>query len=109
MATINKVVGVVAGQFGTTIPLQIVNDEGTVVNLSSYTGVTVRTVSPDARTTLVFTGTLIGGGTGGQFSFTPTISNTFDRDGTWKSQVQFTATNILALTVVFDMEVDKKI
>ena len=42
-------------------------------------------------------------------SFTPTSNNTFDRDGTWEGQVQFTASGILVLTVIFEMEVEKKI
>lgn len=109
MSQVNIITGIVAGQYGTAITLQVVDDEGQVVNLSSYTTVTLRTISPDARTTLSFTGALVGGGTGGQFSFTPIISNTFDRDGMWEAQVQFSATNVLALTVIFKMAVDKKI
>ena len=109
MATLNKVTGIVTGQYGTAITLQVVDDDGQAVNLSSYTGTTVRAVSPDARTTLSFTGALVGGGTGGQFSFTPAVGNTFDRDGTWQAQVQFTAASILVLTVLFEIEVDKKI
>ena len=109
MTTLNRVEGIVSGQYGTAITLQIVDDEGVIVDLSSYTGVTVKARSPDARTTLSFSGTLVGGGTGGQFSFTPTISNTFDRDGIWDGQVQFTATNVLTLTVIFAIVVDKKI
>lgn len=109
MTTLNKILGLVVGQFGTAITLQVVDDDGLVVNLSSYTGVTVRAVSPDAKTTLSFTGTLVGGGTGGQFSFTPASGNTFDRDGTWQGQVQFTAASVLTLTVVFEMEIDKKL
>lgn len=109
MANLNKVTGLVVGQFGSAVPLTVVDDEGNAIDLSSYTGITLKARSPDARTTLSFTGTLVGGGTGGQFSFTPGIANTFDRDGTWEGQAQFTATGILALTVIFEMEVEKKI
>lgn len=109
MTTLNKVTGLVAGQYGSAVPLTVVDDEGTAIDISSYTGITVKALSPDGRTTLSFTGSLVGGGTGGQFSFTPTSSNTFDRDGTWEGQVQFTATNILVPTVIFEMEVAKKI
>ena len=109
MATFNKISGLVVGQYGTSIVLTIVDDEGVVINLSAYTGITIRAISPDARTTLSFTGALVGDGTGGQISFSPTSNNTFDRDGTWKGQVQFTAGGILALTVIFEMEVEQKI
>lgn len=109
MAALNKITGLVVGEFGTARILTVVEDDGTVIDISSYTSITIRAISPDARTTLSFTGTLVGGGTGGQFSFIPTSGNTFDRDGTWEGQVQFTATSILVLTVIFEMEIDKKI
>lgn len=109
MTTMNIITGVVVGQFGTAITLEVVDDEGNVVDLSSFTGITVKTRSPDARTTLSFTGSLVGDGTSGQFSFTPASGNTFDRDGTWEGQVQFSASGVLVLTVIFKLEVEKKI
>lgn len=109
MATLNQVTGLVKGQYGSSIPLTVVDDEGNVIDISSYTGITIRALSPDARTTLEFTGAFVGDGTDGQFSFTPASNNTFDRDGTWEGQVQFTASGILVLTVIFEMEVEKKI
>jgi hypothetical protein len=109
MASLNKVTGIVAGQYGSSIQLQVVDDEGNAIDISSYTGITIRALSPDARTTLSFTGAKVGGGTNGEFSFTPASGNTFDRDGTWEAQVQFTAGGILVLTVIFEMEVEKKI
>ena len=109
MSSINKITGLIVGQYGTAVVLQIVDSEGNAVDISAFSGVTVRSISPDARTTLSWTGSLVNGGTDGELSFTPTNLNTFDRDGTWKSQVQLTVTGILALTVVFEMEVDRKI
>ena len=109
MATLNRITGLVVGQFGSAIPLTVVDDDGQVIDVSSYTGITVRAISPDARTTLEYEGENVSDGTDGEISFTPTSSETFDRDGTWKGQVQFTATGILVLTVIFEMEVEKKI
>ena len=109
MTTLNSVSGLVKGQYGSSIVLTVVDDEGIVIDLSSYTGITIRALSPDARTTLEFTGAFVVDGTDGQISFTPTSNNTFDRDGTWEGQVQFTASGILVLTVIFEMEVEKKI
>ena len=108
MATLNKVTGLVVGQYGSAIPLTVVDDEGNAIDISSYTGITIRVLSPDARTTLEFTGALVGSGTDGQFSFTPSSVSTFDRDGTWEGQARFTASGILVLTVIFEMEVEKK-
>ena len=109
MATLNKVTGLVVGQFGSSIVLTVVDDEGTVIDISSYTGITIKALSPDARTTLSFTGAFTGTGIDGQFSFTPASGNRFDRDGRWEGQVQFTAAGILVLTVIFEMDVEKKI
>ena len=105
----NKITGLVSGQYGTAVPITVVDDEGNVIDVSSYTGITIKAISPDARTTLSFTGALVGDGTDGEISFTPTSSDTFDRDGTWNGQVQFSATDILVLTVIFEIEVEKKI
>lgn len=109
MAALNKITGLVMGQYGASIPLTVVDDEGTAIDLSSYTGISIRALSPDARTTLSFTGAFVSDGTDGQISFSPTSGNTFDRDGTWKGQVQFSAGGILVLTVIFEIEVDGKL
>jgi len=109
MATLNLITGIVKGQYGSSIPLTVVDDDGIAIDLSSYTGITIKALSPDARTTLSFTGAFVTDGTDGQISFTPSTNNTFDRDGTWEGQVQFTASGILVLTVIFEMEVEKKI
>jgi hypothetical protein len=109
MTTLNKITGLVTGQYGTAVTLTVVDDEGIAIDVSAYTGISVKALSPDARTTLTFTGDFVTTGTDGQIEFTPTSNNTFDRDGTWRAQVQFTATSILTLTVIFEMEVDQKI
>lgn len=109
MATRNKITGIIVGQYGTIITLQAVDKDGNVVSLANYTGVTVRALSPDARTTLSFTGSIVGDGTSGQFTITPTSNNTFDRDGTWEGQAQFTGSGVLDLTVIFEIEIEKKI
>ena len=109
MAAQNKITGLVVGQYGASVPLTIVDDDGIAIDLSTYTGISIKARSPDARTTLSFTGALVGGGTGGQITFTPAVGNTFDRDGAWEGQIQFTKASVLALTVLFKMEVEKKI
>lgn len=103
----NKVTGLVAGQYGSNISLTVVDDEGTGIDLVSYTSITVRAMSPDARTTLVFSSS--GGDSSGNFSILPSSGNTFDRDGTWLAQANLEATGILALSVIFGMEVERKI
>ena len=107
--TINKLEGIVVGQYGIPIEFQVIDADGNPKDLSTYTGKSIRAVSPDAQKTLTFTGTFSGGGTDGKVNFTPTVSNTFDREGTWEAQAEFTKTNVVTLTVPFDMVVEKKI
>lgn len=108
MATISKVRGVVAGQYGQTVPLSVVNNEGQAVDLSAYTVILVRALSEDAQESIQWTGAFVAA-TGGTFSFTPDTALTFIRPGTWEAQAQFSDTGILALTVPFEIIVEKQI
>ena len=107
MATLNQISGLVSGQYGVNIPLQVVDDEGTGVDITAYTSILVRAISPDARTVLSFSSS--GGDSAGAFVIQPSSGNTFDRDGSWLAQANFEATGILALSVIFEMEVQRKI
>lgn len=104
----NKISGMVVGEYGVAHTLQAVDDAGAALDLSAYTTVIVRSVSPSAQTTLQFTGAFVSS-TGGTFSITPDTAITFTEDGEWESQAQFSATNILALTIPFILEVEKQI
>lgn len=108
MATINKISGLITGQYGVVVPLSVVDKDGTAIDLSAYTAALIRAVSPDARTTLQFTGAFVSA-TGGTISFTPDSANTFDRDGMWEGQAQFSDTGLFSLSVIFALEVDKQI
>jgi hypothetical protein len=109
MATLNKIEGLVVGQYGTAVELQVVDSDGNAEPIDSYTGITVVLRSQDWKTSLEFTGAFSTDGTDGKLVFTPTSGNTFDRSGTWNGQVEFTATSILAMTVPFEAEVAPKI
>jgi len=106
---INDLTGVVRGQFGVAIPLSIIDGDGLAVDISSYTSAVLRATSPDAHTTVQITAAIVTA-TAGAITVTPdTPSASFDRDGTWKAQVQLIATNKLAMTEVFEIEVGRKI
>lgn len=109
MTTLNKITGVVTGEYGTARTLTVVDDDGNVVDLSAFTTVVVRAMSPDAATTLSFTGSLVSSGVNGQLTFTPSSGNTFTRDGTWEGQIQLGDTGVLNLTVPFQFIVEKQI
>ncbi len=103
----NKITGIVAGQYGEAIALQILDSAGIGVDLSVYSSLSVVSTSNDEQKVLTFSST--GGDTSGNFSFTPTSGNTFDRDGTWLTQVQLTTASILALTIPFEIEVERQV
>jgi len=106
---VTDLTGVVRGQFGVAIPLTILDADGLAVDISAYTGAVLRAVSPDAHTTVQITAAIVTA-TAGAITVTPdTPSASFDRDGTWKAQIQLTATNKLAMTEVFEIEVDNKL
>lgn len=108
MAELNQVTGIVAGQYGETIILQVVDDDGLAIDLSAYTAVVIRALSADAQESIQWTGAFVSA-TGGTFSFTPDTALTFVRPGTWEAQAQFSDTGILALTVPFEILVEKQI
>ncbi len=105
MTTLNRITGVVAGEYGTKIIVPVVDKDGNALPLTSYTGVTVKALSPDHQTLLTFTGT-IEDAANGLVSFTPTSTNYFTRDGTWLGQIRLTAASVLAPTVPFEIPVE---
>lgn len=108
MTILNRVKGIVEGQYGVVIPLSIKDADGQAQDLSAYTGVVIKAHSPDAQTTLTFTGAFVSA-SGGTLSFTPSSGNLFTRDGDWLGQVQLTATGVFAPTVPFIFEVEKQL
>ena len=110
MTSVNRIKGLVVGQFGNTIPLSCVDDEGTAKDLAAYTAVIVRAISPDAQTTREWTGAFVSA-SGGTLTFTPDSTDYLNMDGEWEAQSQFSDStgNVLALTVPFILDVDKQI
>lgn len=109
MPTLNKISGFVVGQFGQPIELQTVDSTGDAEPIDGYTGINVVLCSPDRQTTLEFTGAFSTDGADGKFQFTPTSLNTFDRQGIWQGQVEFTDTGVLSMTVPFEAQVEPKL
>lgn len=109
MTTLNRIEGLVVGQYGSPIELQTVDSSGSALPIDSYTGITVVMRSPDWKTAVEFTGSFSTDGTDGKFQFTPTSNNTFDRPGTWIGQAELTATSVLALTMPFEAIVEPKL
>lgn len=107
MDAVNKVQGFVEGEYGLAHALQIIDDDGVGVDLTTYTGIALRAISADAQKTISISST--GGDSSGNFSITPDTANFFDRDGTWLAQVHLTTATILAMTVPFEVDVTRQL
>jgi hypothetical protein len=104
----NKVKGICVGEYGRAIPLSIVDVDGIAIDLTAYTAVVVRALSPDAQTTKSFTGSITSA-TGGAISFTPSSAIYFTRDGDWEGQIQLSDTSLFVLSVPFIFDIEKQI
>jgi len=85
-----------AGQYGEAVAVSVVDSDGNAFDLSTYTSMTIRAISKDAQKTLSFTGAFVES-TAGTLTFTPSSTNTFDRDGEWELQIQFSDTTVPSL------------
>jgi len=107
MDVLNKVQGFVEGEYGLAHAMQIVDDDGAGIDLTTYTTITLKAISIDAQKTLSFSST--GGDSSGNFSITPDTAIFFDRAGSWTGQVQLVTATILALTIPFEILVEAQI
>lgn len=105
---VQKVTGIIVGQYGEAITLSVLDENGDAADLSAYTVAVLRSISDDAQKTLQLSGTIVAA-TGNSITVTPDTANYFDRDGDWNSQLQLSDTGILALTTPFIIEVSKQI
>lgn len=98
MPVLNVLEGVVQYEFGETVTLTLVDEVGTVVDISAYTGTDeVVFVHKDKQTTVTRTLSLVGGGTGGQVSFTFAAGNII-KSGEWKGQIKLRNSGETAIT-----------
>lgn len=102
------IANVVVGNFGTKIVLTMVDGDGTVVDVSSYTGtLTVTFTKPDSAGTQAFTLTFNTDGTDGKLKFTP-ASGEIDTKGEWNGTVELkVGATVVARSAPFIMGVLK--
>ncbi len=107
MDVLNKVQGFIEGEYGLAHSMQIVDDDGAGVDLTSYTTIILKALSADAQKSLSFSST--GGDSSGNFAITPDTATFFDRAGTWTAQVQLQTASILAMTIPFELIVELQV
>lgn len=109
MAEIGKIKGLVVGQYGEAIILTVVDKNGTAVDVSAYTtSITVTLRDPYTLKTVSSTGSFVTSGTDGKIQFTP-ASGEIDRAGTWEGQIKLEKASAIALTSIFDVEIERKL
>lgn len=109
MTQLNVIEGIVQGQYGEAITLQVVDDDGNGIDISGYTtskAVTLR--DPASMKTLSYSASFSTDGTDGKVYFTPAAGG-IDREGVWEGQIKLEAASALRFTVVFSVNVDKRI
>lgn len=109
MAELNKITGIIVGQYGEAIILQIVDDNGVAVDVSSYT--TSKTVTLRDRfgaKVLSYAATFVTTGSDGQIQFTP-ANGDIDRAGEWVGQVELETVAARAITVPFTVQVETRL
>lgn len=107
MAELNKLEGIVVGQYGVAVEVQVVDSDGDAIDLSTYTGITFKFRSPDGKTSISLTGAFSTDGSDGKCTFTPSSSVYFTTDGEWNGQIEFTKTGVVTKTVRFTVDVDE--
>lgn len=109
-AELNKIKGLVVGQFGESVSLTVVDKNGSAVDISSYT-TSLQVVLRDPLTlkTLTYSdASFYSDGTDGKVVFTP-ASGDIDRSGEWEGQIKLEKSTGVALTRVFIVYVDKRL
>lgn len=106
---LNKVTGIVAGQYGEAIILTIVDSNSIPVDCSTYTtSKTITLRDPFTLKALTYAVTFVTNGADGQITFTPS-SGDIDRAGTWEGQVELQSGTGRAVTQLFTVEVVKRL
>lgn len=107
MAEINKVKGIVVGQFGEALQFTIVDSAGNAVDISAYNSTKQAFLrSPFTLKPLTYTATFVTDGTNGQLQFTPATGD-IDRPGTWQLQFKLPSASATRYTQIADVEVEK--
>lgn len=109
MTELNRITGIVKGQYGEAIVLTIVDDNGTPIDISSYTtSKSVTIFNPASLTKKTYTATFVTTGTDGQIQFTPADGD-IDSSGMWQGQVKLATGTAVVYSVLFEIEVIERI
>ena len=107
MAEINRIRGIVVGQYGEAIQFTIVDSDGNAVDLSGYNATkTAYLRGPFSTPVKTYTATFVTDGTNGQIKFTPS-SGDISVPGDWELQFKLTSASITRYTQVAIVEVEK--
>lgn len=109
MAEINKITGVVVGQYGDAISLTVVDKNGAAVDISVYTtSIQVTLRDPYTLKSVTSIASFTTDGTNGQIQFTPAAGD-LDRPGLWEGQIRFERASAMAFTKVFTLDIEKRL
>jgi len=108
MAELNKILGVVVGQYGEPIQVQVVDKNAVAVDISSYTTKTITLRDPNGINTRSYAASFVSTGSDGKLQFTP-VDGDINVPGNWEGQVLLVKTSVRTLTQVFIIPVEKRL
>jgi baseplate upper protein BppU len=107
MAEVNKITGLVVGQYGTALQFTIVDANGSAVDISSYaTAKTAYLRSPYDNKLVTHDATFVTDGTNGQIKFTPATGE-IDRPGLWTLQFKLATASAVVYTSIASVLVER--
>lgn len=99
--------GIIAGEYGKTLTLNLQDDEGAVQDIESYTTLTIKIQSPRGEKKFPLTGSTTAQNY--QVSFAFTSDNLCNYAGTWLGMVVIEKTGEISKSYPFTIEVEKSL
>ncbi len=106
---IAKLRGVSVGEYGKNLTVVLTDLDGKTQDISTYTGISVITRSPDAKKTITSTGSLTSDGTDGAIYWSYSSIAYPDRPGIWDGQIILTKTGVVCKSFPFQIEVERSL
>ena len=104
-----RVKGAVVGEYGKGYAVCCKDFDETAQDISTYTGITIKSRSPDAKRTFSSTGSFLTDGSDGWVSWSFDSDNYPDRPGDWDEQVWLSKSATLTKSYPFILEVEESI
>lgn len=109
MAQLNVINGIVQGQYGESVILQVVDSNGNSIDISGYiTSKKVTIQDKSGLKALTYDAIFSDDGTDGKIYFVPEDGD-IDRPGEWTGQIELKSPTSVRYTSLFTMDIEKRL